>query len=216
MSTIWPVLREDCVKEVSNERDAAANDALLWMVSKRMKAAIMVRDTEGHVLQANNPGREMLESGSILREPADGLQCGTHKETRALKKAISLCIEEGNTKSTEYVFFLEGAEPGTRLPISLSFYQNATHPTPLVLAMVPIAPDSKRIEMLAGKMGLTPAEARVASLIQMGLSNREAAEISGLKEQTLNTYAKRALNKLNVSCRTEMARLLTWQAAGGR
>ena len=61
-------------------------------------------------------------------------------------------------------------------------------------------------------MGLTPAEARVAALIREGHSNKQAAEIAGLTVETFNTYAKRVLSKMNVTCRSEMAQMLTWQA----
>jgi DNA-binding CsgD family transcriptional regulator len=80
--------------------------------------------------------------------------------------------------------------------------------------MLPMPPNPERVELLGRKLGLTPAEARVAVLMQSGLTNREAAYRAGLKEQTFNTYAKRVLCKLNVTGRTEMAQLLTWQAAG--
>jgi DNA-binding NarL/FixJ family response regulator len=81
---------------------------------------------------------------------------------------------------------------------------------------MPQPPDSRRVEMLARAGGLTAAEARIAALLQMGLSNKDVATTTGLKEQSVSTYTKRVLSKLNVSSRAEMAQLLTWQAAGGR
>jgi DNA-binding CsgD family transcriptional regulator len=81
--------------------------------------------------------------------------------------------------------------------------------------MLPSPPDLRRIEVLARELGLTQAEARVAALLQLGLSNREAAQIAGLTEHTVNTYTKRVLGKLRVNSRAEMAHLLTWQAQGG-
>ena len=75
---------------------------------------------------------------------------------------------------------------------------------------------SPLVAKLARAGGLTHAEARVAALLQMGLSNKDAAKAAGLKEQSVSTYAKRALSKLNVTSRAEMAQMLTWQAAGGK
>lgn len=89
-------------------------------------------------------------------------------------------------------------------------------PTDLIVAMLPMPPNPERIELLGIKLGLTPAEARVAVLMQSGLTNREAAFRAGLKEQTFNTYAKRVLSKLHVTGRTQMAQLLTWQSVGKR
>ena len=88
--------------------------------------------------------------------------------------------------------------------------------TRFVVVTVPQPPDPARIEALARQLGLTRAEARVAQLMQLGLSNRNAAKIAGVSEATFATYAKRALSKLDVQGRAEMAQLLTWQATVGR
>lgn len=86
----------------------------------------------------------------------------------------------------------------------------------MVVVILPRQPHRSRIELVAQKMGLSPTEARVAALLQMGLTNREAAMIAGVKEQTFNTYAKRVLSKMNVGSRSQVAQRLTWQAAWGR
>ena len=99
--------------------------------------------------------------------------------------------------------------------MTLSRYIHDSVPTRYVVVTVPRPPERVVIETLAGQMGLTASEAKVASLMQTGLSNKQAAELAGFTDQTFNTYSKRVLNKLNVSCRAELARLLTWQANGG-
>lgn len=215
IDAIWPILREDCLQDLLERPMSTAKDALLWTISKNVGAAILVLDAFGNVLQANQAGSALLKSGQFLRETPDGLQCGSDKETKALRFALSECLQQVPGKSVEMIMLLEVMNGLGRAPLSLSCYNNGTS-NPLIVAMIPQKPDRKRVEMLAQKMGLTPAEARVAALMQMGLSNREASCIAQVKEQTFNTYAKRVLSKLNVSCRAEMAQLLTWQAGVGR
>jgi len=114
------------------------------------------------------------------------------------------------------VIFVANRSENRRVPITLTRYFHRGEATRFVVATLPTPPSTQRIEALVRRLGLSHSEAKVAALIQRGLSNREAAAMAGLKEQTFNTYAKRVLSKLNVSCRSEMARLLTWQASGGR
>src|SRR5690606_10962091 len=106
--------------------------------------------------------------------------------------------------------------PGQNVPVTLSRFFHEGRPTPLVVVTLPVAPKTHQVEALVRDMGLSSSEARVVALIQLGLSNKAAAVQAGLSEHTFNTYAKRVLSKLNISCRAEWAQLLTWQASGRR
>lgn len=62
--------------------------------------------------------------------------------------------------------------------------------------------------MLAEAFGLTRAEAGVALQIAGGATHREAAEVLGLKVETVRSYAKAALAKAGVSRAKDLARLV--------
>lgn len=214
LSTIWPVLREDCLNEARHNVTESGDDALMWMISDRIDVGVMVMDAQGLVLKLNAAAKSLLKNGNVLRRSRRGI-CGVdEQQTHLLREAVLTCaaVESG---VFETVLFLETSTPGRRSPVILSHFMHKGEPTGLVTVLLPAPPEPKRIEMLAKKMGLTQAEARVAALLQTGLSNREAAKMAGLKEQSFSTYAKRALSKLNVRSRAEMAQLLTWQAQGG-
>lgn len=216
LGAMWPVLREDCIREVASPESKAAVDALLWTVSKKSDAAVFVLNAAGQVLHVNETGRDMLEAKTVLHETSSGLSCATKQQTGGFVKAIKACLIEPNISETDFILFLNSSDGEISVPVSLSRYQASRDTMPLVVAIIPQQPDRKKIEMLALKMGLTPSEARVAGLMQLGLPNRQAAKIAGLKEQTFSTYSKRVLAKLNVGCRAEMAHMLTWQASVGR
>ncbi|WP_424979813.1 helix-turn-helix transcriptional regulator [Leisingera sp. S232] len=219
LQAIWPVLREDALRELAGETQAAVTSALLWTVSKKTDSAVLVLSPEGALLHCNESGRDMLDSGDLLSDSSGRLCCARPGETAGLYAAVAECARSrrgGSGRPRELILFLEDRQSGMRLPVSLTRYRCGGADQPLVVAILPRQPDRRRIEMLAQKMGLSPAEARVAALIQLGLTNREAAHIAGLKEQTFNTYAKRVLAKLQSAGRAEMAQRLTWQASVGR
>ncbi|WIY27725.1 helix-turn-helix domain-containing protein [Parasedimentitalea psychrophila] len=216
LAAIWPVLREDILREIADQSDSAVTSALLWTILKKADSAVLVFNAAGRLLHSNDSGRDLLSAGTLLRRDSGGLRCANDTETKGFYAALRSCALSPPAQNREKILFLEDSEQGIRLPISLTCYRCTTTTTPLVVAILPCQPKRSRIEMLAQKMGLSPAEARVAALMQLGLPNREAAQIAGLKEQTFKTYAKRVLSKLHVGCRAEMAQRLTWQASLGR
>lgn len=215
LSMIWPVLREDCLRELRSADGRVSDAALLWLIAAKSDAAALVANRHGLILRRNAAARQMMEEGRILARRPGGIHCADDLQTRRLRAAIAACAA-GDPQAGETVLFIEPASGGPRVPVSLSRFVHEGTPTDLVTLFIPAPPDSRRVETLARKMGLTAAEARVAALMQLGLSNREAAEAAGLREQSFATYAKRVLNKLNVNSRAEMAQMLTWQAHGGR
>ncbi len=215
LSKTWPILREDCLRDLEQSGTDACDKAMLWMVASKIDVAILVMNARGLMLRANAAAKALLDSEQVLRRTQGGIQCLNGSQTKGFVDAIAACATADPCRS-ETVIFLDTATPSLRIPVTLSRFRHDGVATDLVAVMMPTPPDSRRVEMLARAVGLTPAEARVASLLQMGLSNKDAARVAGLKEQSVSTYAKRVLNKLNVTSRAEMAQMLTWQAAGGR
>jgi DNA-binding CsgD family transcriptional regulator len=71
------------------------------------------------------------------------------------------------------------------------------------------APTSMSTGLLNGLFDLTPAEARLASLIASGKSPQEAAVALGVSYETARTTLKRVFAKVGVSRQSELAALLT-------
>ncbi len=218
LTTMWPGLRRMCVQGLGQSLADLSDDAMLWAVSRKVNASILVLDRDCKVIKANAAGRDLLTDGRLLRDTAHGVVCARDKETRALRQAIAEFLRDDNPdpRTPEFVILLRGQAQTGHVPLSLSVYNESPGGAQLYLAMLPMPPEPKRIEELAMHLGLTRSEARVASLMRDGYSNREAAEIAGLKVETFNTYAKRVLSKMNVGGRAEMAQMLTWQSAAER
>ncbi len=219
LKRIWPILRQDCISELQDRcRNELEYSGTGWDVLNRIDVATLIVDGSGLMYRMNFAAREALDQATILRRGKGGVFAADDRENRELHDALSACAQAA--VGEDRVIFLtsqeQGPHNGQRVPVTLSRYVHEGRPTSYVIVMLPIPPTTKRVEKLVKQMGLTSAEARVAALIQLGLTNREAAKVLGLKPQTFNTYSKRALSKLNVSGRAEMAQLLTWQASGGR
>ena len=74
----------------------------------------------------------------------------------------------------------------------------------------------RHADALVGLLAHRPAHHPLrAGILARGRPLGSDARIAGLTEQSLCTYAKRVLNKLNVTSRAEVAQMLTWQAQGG-
>ena len=214
LATIWPVLREDCLRDLADTNSDVCDKAMLWMVASKIDVAILVMNAHGAMLRANAAAKHLLERETVLRRSPTGIRCINDQQTQHFRAALAECAAS-DPAGPETVVFLDTVVPALRIPATMSRFWHEGAATGLVTVVMPSPPSSRRVEMLARAVGLTPAEARVASLLQMGLSNRDAARVAGLKEQSVSTYAKRVLNKLNVTSRAEMAQMLTWQAGGG-
>lgn len=68
--------------------------------------------------------------------------------------------------------------------------------------------ESTRIDMAAGGgwTSLTPAEARVAGLVVLGLTNRAVARRLAISPHTVDTHLRRVFGKLRVRSRVELTR----------
>jgi len=214
LSTIWPVLREDCLRDLADTNSDVCDKAMLWMVASKIDVAILVMNAQGVMLRANAAAKHLLERETVLRRSPKGIRCINDQQTQHFRIALAECAAS-DPDGPETVVFLDTVSPAVRIPATMSRFWYEGAATELVTVAMPSPPSSQRVEMLARAVGLTPAEARVASLLQMGLSNKDAARAAGLKEQSVSTYAKRVLSKLNVTSRAEMAQMLTWQAGGG-
>lgn len=220
LNLVWPSLRRLCLQEAITKLSSLPDDAMLWLVQRKVNASVLVLDEDCNLLRANAAGADLLQRGDILRVSA-GRLCGIGERTTAgLHRVVQevLSAADTDTRNREYVLLLRprkrNASQENRQPVPMTLTPfKAANGRRVLIALLPMPPDRQRIERLARRMGLTPSEARVAALIRAGHSNREAAKIAGLKVETFNTYAKRALAKMNVSGRADMAQMLTWQAA---
>ncbi|SEW41978.1 regulatory protein, luxR family [Cognatiyoonia koreensis] len=218
LSTIWRILREDVLQERQHNAEgpdeSACDDALLWMISQKIGLGVMVMNAEGLMLRANAAAKAMLLSGDVLQRSSHGIIARDDLQSRLFRDAITEC-SHSDDPNFEKVVLLDSRQHGRRVPVTLARFRHEGKATDLVTVLLPTPPQSEAVFRVAKSFGLTKAEARIAALLQLGLSNKEVSKQAGLTEQSSSTYCKRVLSKMNVHSRAEIAQLLTWQSNCG-
>ena len=100
----------------------------------------------------------------------------------------------------------ELALPEQSLRALLSLTRDRQGEALVAIALEPRALEGGPVLALAERRGLTPAEARVLSVLALGCSNREIARRLSVSIETVRTHVRRVLEKLGVRSRAEAAR----------
>lgn len=209
----WPAAREAALAKTLSASPIELG--LLRHLAGRAPMATLILDRTGRVRSGNTSGRALLERRDLLCAHG-GIVRPTDLEARgAFRAELELQADGARERHNEVTLILRGAADGRPVPVTLSRVMTDGEPTGLVAVTVPRPPDPRAIRAVARLHGLTRSEAAIAELMHRGLSNREMAGSTGFSEETVKTYAKRILQKLDLS-RCELVHLLTWQAEGGR
>jgi DNA-binding CsgD family transcriptional regulator len=99
-------------------------------------------------------------------------------------------------------------------PPDFSLWELSDSARLLVLVIDPGARTLAAATVLQAAFGLTPAEARVATLIGSGLGGPQAAQALGVSPTTVKTHLARCFEKLGVRSQVELARMLSALPAG--
>ena len=197
---------------------AELSNVALGDVLERVVGGVLLLNDGGHVMYSNAAGRSLLDEhrlggGTALVGPSVAM-------LQALKEQIASVLA-----------MPFGAEPDAGKPILL---KSADGEGPTVAYVLPVAAGTKRTLASLGAnvsaivlvlqqdaqapvepsivrdiLGLTLGEARVASLVGVGRSPREAADTLGISEETARTVLKRVYAKTNISKQSQLAVLLT-------
>ncbi|GJE76900.1 helix-turn-helix transcriptional regulator [Methylorubrum suomiense] len=182
----------------------------------RMRAGIVCLDGQGQV-RSVNPAAESLVSGYLVlrpgrepeaAEPADRARFGRflaeHLPGPAQAHNASILLRR---KGGGRPLFVEG------LPLHGSeAYRALTRSREggvILLVRDLLAPAARAIEPLLEPLGLTAAEARVATLIGRGSTPRAAAATLAIGESTVRTHLKAIYAKLDIHRQSELAVLVT-------
>lgn len=188
---------------------AAAEPHLIYLLSRLNRGALLI-DRSGRISFVN-PRAEALV-GPLLT-PADA--AGSPRRGRPpLDTAIAqlACGPAGHTGPTA-IPRSGGRHPLLATGVALGSEDAAGNPRravamTLVLLTDPEDPAEPRAAASLELLGLTPAEARVATLVGSGLGPREVAGILGTSEGTVRVQLQRAYGKLDISRQNELAAMV--------
>lgn len=194
--------------QMNNEAMAAAVE--------RMPFGIAIIDAYGHPLYANRVAKEILNHNDGLTAGRDGLQGERNGQVVKLKERIWRTEARQRGKKSELVRAFAIDRPSGDRPYAVvvtplraqSHYFNNDRPAALVFFSDPETHPEIDPDKLSSLYGLTPAEARLATLLAQDLSLADAAEELGVSQHTVRTHIKRIFAKTTTERQSGLIRLL--------
>jgi DNA-binding CsgD family transcriptional regulator len=180
----------------------------------RVGIGVFVLDSIGRVIFSNDASRSLVGDGLdivnerlVTSQSPDGQQAA-----EAVKRAIrnDLLADPRPT----LIQRRSQARPLALYALPIGFASTApstflAHARAIVLVIDIETGGPADPALIRDILGLTLGEARIASLVGIGLAPRDAASKLGISEETARTVLKRVFAKVGVSRQSELASLLT-------
>ena len=195
------------------------------LLVNKLRQPVVLASPEGEVVHTNEAAQELLRSTSLvriengmLRLPAPHLQdllrrCEELEQSLkgledddAAASAItsdfrSLHVAEAGRKESVYAFFTVMSPQGTMGSFGL-------RPVVMLLFYHPASAPAIDANLLYAVFGLTPAEARIATLLAEGMTLKQIAEAQGTQHDTVRKQLRSIYEKTSTNRQPELIRLL--------
>lgn len=189
----------------------AATDAL-----DRLPVGVILVDSEGKVLFANRAAMKIVNQRDGLSIAREGLTAGRSNEHAALRQLIhgASATSKGNGVHPGGMMLV--SRPSLQRPFSLmvaprpsnGFGLPAVHPSAVIFVTDPESELELDHAVLSRLYGLTPAEAKLATLLMQGKSLEHTAEELSISHETARTHLKHIFDKTSTHRQGELVRLL--------
>mgnify|MGYP001813252094 CR=1 FL=1 len=203
------------LNRASSERDVYAG-----AVNQLSVAAIIV-DEQGRVLTSNEVASALLEQAQGLGVRDQRLHIDGRDINKELQQALTTIIRAQQQGETSVVRALRVPRPGGRADLGLVIRpvpgsqgsEGQAIPCAAVFISDPDLEESTSQQILGELFELTPAEARLATLLARGLSLAEVSAAQGISQHTARAQLKSIFAKTGVSRQAELVRLVLKSAA---
>jgi DNA-binding CsgD family transcriptional regulator len=191
----------------------------------KLRQPVILSSPEGEVVHTNEAARELLRSTTLVRVEGGHLRMPEpHLQTllrRCEELEQSLKVVDGDDAAACAIASdfrsLHIAEPGRRESI-YAFFTVMTprgamgtfglRPVVMLLFYDPASAPVIDASLLYAVFGLTPAEARIATLLADGLSLKQIAEVQGTQHDTVRKQLRSIYEKTSTNRQPELIRLL--------
>jgi DNA-binding CsgD family transcriptional regulator len=180
---------------------------------------VVVFDREGNRLLTNAMGRAILEEKDGLSMGPRGLVASRSRDTDEIGALIERALGSRGEPTLEGVGALQIARPSGRQPLDLLVLplptaQSGRGDAAAVYLFDPARSRETPASVLSQVYNLTPAEARLAADLTLGVSLEDTARARGLSIHTVRSQIKAIFSKTQTSRQSELVRrLLTGPAA---
>jgi DNA-binding CsgD family transcriptional regulator/PAS domain-containing protein len=192
-------------KAIERSRMAEALDAL--------RCAVVLTDTRGAILHANNSAERMLRNGGPVQGTDGILKASAASAASELRTAIALAAQdEARIGKTGLAIRLN--EPDVPpvfahvLPLTGSELRTRLQPEAVAAVFIGAPPDGQDgADVTAAAYGLTPAETRVLASLLAGRTLAETATALGIAAATAKTHLDNIFAKTGVTRQADLMRL---------
>lgn len=188
-------------EETLRSLDYAANQNA-YSALDSLSPAIALLDAAGGIVHANNAAAELLtRSGGLLHARLGSDVPATIQRVQAL----------GNQEADVTFLRLPAQGDERDLIVLLSLLPPSAHPSaPVVVALIvdPCQRTAPADALLKSLFGLTPTEARVASLLVQGDRLEEIAQGLGVQQSTVVFHLRNIFTKTGTNRQTDLVALL--------
>ena len=180
---------------------------------------IIQLDARGHIVHANDGGRDLLRAGHALFDKDGSLLARTSRDNADLQRLLSRALPPFGAQGAGGSMILKRARglPPLTLhvhPVSHQEMHFAVWPiAALVLVVDPMRTTTVDPTVAGAALGLTPMESKVAVLMANGVSVPRAAARMDRKTSTIRSHVKSIYAKLGLTRQVELVRLV--QSLGG-
>lgn len=191
----------------------------------KLRQPVILASPDGEVIHTNEAARELMRStslvqvvegrlrlppphqGGLLRECAEleqGLktgEAGGQAPGPVASEFRSLHVTRQDGRESVYAFFTVLSPQGTLGTFGL-------RPVVMLLFYHPASAPAIDTGLLYAVFGLTPAEARIATLLAEGLSLKQIADMQGTQHDTVRKQLRSIYEKTSTNRQPELIRLL--------
>jgi len=203
------------LNRTTSERDIYAGAV------NQLSVATIILDEQGRVLTSNDVGRALLAQGDGLSLRNDRLHIEGRDINQELQAALSAIIRARQRSEAALVRALRVPRAGNRTDLGLVIRpvpggqsrEGQAIPAAAVFISDPELQESASQHILGDLFGLTPAEARLATLLARGLSLAQVSAAQHISPHTARAQLKSVFAKTGVSRQAELVRLVLKSAA---
>ena len=193
---------------------ARPNGRLLESAFDHLSFGIVVVDARGRVLAANQAAQDMLQTGDALIERNGVLQASQREDNERLALSLARATDESSKRQWNggcIRLSRRSAKPAytaTVAPLSEAVDLTSMGGNRAALIVISDPGREQPLDLakaLQQAFGLTPAEARTASLVGSGLAPQDVADQLGITVGTIRSELKNVFAKVGISRQSELA-----------
>ena len=180
---------------------------------------ILQLDPRGHIVHANDLGRDLLRIGHALFDKTGSLLARSSQDNAELQRLLSRALPPFGARGAGGSMILK--RPHGLPPLIVHVHpvsRQETHFTVWPIAALVLVVDPTRTTAVdptvaGAALGLTPMESKVAVLMANGVSVPQIAAAMDRKISTIRSHVKSTYAKLGLTRQVELVRLV--QSLGG-